>query len=266
MRPIAMAEFWYGDSPKGEVRKHGQFYPACVGRCGPILGFMLQGLNVEPNPKEEKSSAFDSIRIICEDDYMIAVDKPSGLLSAPGKVSDVCVQTVLRKIRPESERYFVVHRLDMDTSGVLLLAKDEETYKRLQSMFAGREMKKEYVALLNGVVRDDGGEITLPLSADYVNRPCQKVDFEKGKPAVTVYEVISRRGEETLIRFRPHTGRTHQLRVHSAHNLGLGAPIKGDSLYGTPSDRLYLHAESLTFVHPVTGCDVVIRSECPFSL
>jgi tRNA pseudouridine32 synthase/23S rRNA pseudouridine746 synthase len=227
---------------------------------------MLQGMSVEPNPMEKKSQTADSIHIIYEDDYMIAVDKPSGLLSAPGKVSDVCVRTVLRKIHQEAEHYFVVHRLDMDTSGVLLLAKDEKTYKRLQSMFAGREMKKEYVALISGVVKENCGVITLPLSADYVNRPCQKVDFEKGKSATTVYEVISRKSGETLIRFRPQTGRTHQLRIHSAHSLGLGAPIKGDSLYGTPSDRLYLHAESLTFVHPVTGCDVVIRSECPFSL
>ena len=261
LTPLCMAEFWYGNSPVGEVRHHGQFYPACSSKCKPILNFMLQGLDVEPNPLETASSA--PIKVLYEDDWLVAVDKPAGMLSAPGKLDVESLPQLLMRERP-GEQLHVVHRLDMATSGVLLLAKSMEMCTTLQRMFAARQVSKCYVAWLQGNVASDAGTIGLPLRPDFDHRPFQVVDEAQGKEAITRYEVVERRDGLTLVRFYPLTGRTHQLRVHAAHRCGLSAPIVGDTLYGTPGARLMLHAQSLTFTHPVTAHRITITAPAPF--
>ena len=261
LTPLCMAEFWYGNSPVGEVRHHGQFYPACSSKCKPILTFMLQGLDVEPNPLETASSA--PIKVLYEDDWLMAVDKPAGMLSAPGKLDVESLPQLLMRERP-GEQLHVVHRLDMATSGVLLLAKSMEMCTTLQRMFAARQVSKCYVAWLQGNVASDAGTIGLPLRPDFEHRPFQVVDEAQGKEAITRYEVVERRDGLTLVRFYPLTGRTHQLRVHAAHRCGLNAPIVGDPLYGTPGARLMLHAQSLTFTHPVTAHRITITAPAPF--
>ena len=261
LTPLCMAEFWYGNSPVGEVRHHGQFYPACSSKCKPILNFMLQGLDVEPNPLETASSA--PIKVLYEDDWLVAVDKPTGMLSAPGKLDVESLPQLLMRERP-GEQLHVVHRLDMATSGVLLLAKSMEMCTTLQRMFAARQVSKCYVAWLQGNVASDAGTIGLPLRPDFDHRPFQVVDEAQGKEAITRYEVVERRDGLTLVRFYPLTGRTHQLRVHAAHRCGLNAPIVGDTLYGTPGARLMLHAQSLTFTHPVTAHRITITAPAPF--
>ena len=261
LTPLCMAEFWYGNSPVGEVRHHGQFYPACSSKCKPILTFMLQGLDVEPNPLETASSA--PIKVLYEDDWLMAVDKPAGMLSAPGKLDVESLPQLLMRERP-GEQLHVVHRLDMATSGVLLLAKSMEMCTTLQRMFAARQVSKCYVAWLQGNVASDAGTIGLPLRPDFDHRPFQVVDEAQGKEAITRYEVVERRDGLTLVRFYPLTGRTHQLRVHAAHRCGLNAPIVGDPLYGTPGARLMLHAQSLTFTHPVTAHRITITAPAPF--
>ena len=252
--PIAVAEFWVGASPQGEVRRDGCFYGACKSKCEPILGFMLQGLDVEENALE-KGGDISNINIVYEDDHIVVVDKPSGVLSVPGIMGGTSVQQWLRDEYLHSNELFVVHRLDMATSGLLVAAKSMEVYKELQRQFAGREVKMEYTAILDGMPITREGIIELPLAADYENRPRQKVDYAAGKPAVTRYKVIGtveRGGRQcAVVCFEPITGRTHQLRVHAAHKDGLDCPIVGDALYGAAAERLMLHASRITFVHPV---------------
>ncbi len=261
LTPICMAEFWHGDSPVGEVRHHGHYYPACSSKCKPILHFMLQGLDVEPNPLETQSSA--PIRVIYEDDWLLAVDKPAGVLSAPGKLDVDSLPQLLMRERPGLQLY-VVHRLDMATSGVLLLAKSIEMCKTMQQLFASRKVQKRYVAWLQGDVTDDSGTISLPLRPDINHRPYQVVDEVHGKEAITRYEVVERCEGRTRMLFYPLTGRTHQLRVHAAHHRGLNAPIVGDALYGTPAQCLMLHAECLSFSHPVTHHPLTLTAPSPF--
>lgn len=260
--PVAMAEFWVGDSPQGEVRRDGCFYGSCKSKCEPILSFMLQGLDVEENALEHGGN-ITSLRVLYEDDYLIAVDKPSGVLSVPGIVGGTSVQQWLRDTMNSNDIH-VVHRLDMATSGVLVAAKSMEMYKAMQSMFATRKVRKAYIALLEGVPALPCGTISLPLSADYENRPRQRVDFQGGKEAVTHYRVVETRlfnGKEcALVQFEPLTGRTHQLRVHAACKEGLDCPIVGDALYGNAGDRLMLHASSLSFSHPATGEELFIEA------
>lgn len=260
--PVAMAEFWVGDSPQGEVRRDGYFYGSCKSKCEPILSFMLQGLDVEENALEHGGN-ITSLRVLYEDDYLIAVDKPSGVLSVPGIVGGTSVQQWLRDTKHSNDIH-VVHRLDMATSGVLVAAKSMEMYKAMQSMFATRKVRKEYIALLEGVPALPCGTISLPLSADYENRPRQRVDFQGGKEAVTHYRVVETRlfnGKEcALVQFEPLTGRTHQLRVHAACKEGLDCPIVGDTLYGNAAERLMLHASSLSFSHPATGEELFIEA------
>lgn len=260
--PVAMAEFWVGDSPQGEVRRDGCFYGSCKSKCEPILSFMLQGLNVEENALEHGGN-ITSLRVLYEDDYLIAVDKPSGVLSVPGIVGGTSVQQWLRDTKHSNDIH-VVHRLDMATSGVLVAAKSMEMYKAMQGMFATRKVRKAYIALLEGVPALPCGTISLPLSADYENRPRQRVDFQGGKEAVTHYRVVETRlfnGKEcALVQFKPLTGRTHQLRVHAACKEGLDCPIVGDTLYGNAGDRLMLHASSLSFSHPATGEELFIEA------
>lgn len=263
LKPIAMAEFWVGDSPKETIRKHGQFYPSCKAKCEPILNWMLQGLDVEPNPLERTATCAE-IDILYEDQWILAVNKPAGVLSVPGKLSTYSLQEHIERLFPEGEKPMIVHRLDMDTSGVLLFAKDKDTHKAMQSIFKNRNIQKRYIAIIDGEINAPQGTISLPLTLNPNERPFQIVSFSHGKPAITKYETIECKNGKTRIAFYPLTGRTHQLRVHSAHPEGLNAPIVGDTLYGTHSDRLYLHAESITFTHPITGKPIEITAPCPF--
>ena len=274
LKPLAMAEFWWGDSPKGEIRRHGHFYPSCKHKCKPILGFMLQGLEVEPNPLLTPNTDADQLETIYEDEYLLVVNKPTGMLSVPGKNGQESVYSIMRKRYPEAKGPLTVHRLDMDTSGLLLIAKDEETHALLQEQFEKRQVKKRYIALLNGLVTswNESDTIRLPLRPDYDNSPLQMVDYEHGKDAVTRYEIL---GTEiitiadkehtcTRIAYYPESGRTHQLRIHSAHPDGMDCPIVGDPLYGQAADRMYLHAEQLEFLHPHTERCIQITKEAPF--
>ena len=267
LTPIAVAEFWVGESPQGEVRRDGCFYGACKSKCEPILGFMLQGLDVEENALE-KGGDISNIDIVYEDEHIVVVDKPSGVLSVPGIMGGTSVQQWLRDEYLHSNELFVVHRLDMATSGLLVAAKSMEVYKELQRQFAGREVEKEYTAILDGVPQNSEGVIGLPLAADYENRPRQKVDYTCGKPAVTRYKVIDaveRDGRQcAVVCFEPVTGRTHQLRVHAAHKDGLDCPIVGDALYGTVVGRLMLHASRIAFLHPVLKEPMMLVCEAVF--
>lgn len=262
MQPLAMAEFWMGASPVGEVRRDGCFYPSCKSKCLPILTYMLQGLEVEESALE-RGAPLSDIKILYEDDSLIVADKPCGVLSVPGIVGGESVQEWLRS-KYGSNDIFVVHRLDMATSGILVAARSIEVYKAMQLLFAGRAVAKEYTALLDGVPICSEGEIDLPLVADYNNRPCQMVDYVHGKRARTLYRVLRNvlwEGKEcALVSLVPITGRTHQLRVHCAHSSGLNVPIVGDSLYGCPAGNLMLHASFLSFVHPVSGENIVLHS------
>ena len=259
LRPVRIAEFWWGDSPKKEIRHHLHFYPACRGRCLPILSFMMQGLNVEDDP--QRTYGHGELKMIYEDDHIIVVDKPSGMLSVPGKLSRTSVQSLLQEKNPD---ILLCHRLDMDTSGLIVAAKDEATYKHIQKQFLDRTVKKRYRAIVipkdtNRFHIGDKGTIDLPLASDYMERPCQIVDFENGKRAITEWRVESiinnqsSINQEVTLLLIPHTGRTHQLRVHCASPLGLNSPIKGDPLYGQRADRLHLYAVYLEFTHPATG-------------
>lgn len=259
--PLSMGEFWYGRSPSGQVREQGRFYPSCTGKCGPLLTWMMQGLDVEPNPLDAPFVASEP-RILYADDHIVVVVKPSGMLSVPGKTKAPCLMEWLeRKLVHDGSpaAVYSCHRLDQDTSGVMVYARDVEAKKRIEAQFAGRQVSKSYRARLCGSPlpfnHAKKGTIALPLALDYYSRPCQMVDFESGKLAVTKYEVLDILPDgEIEVRFFPQTGRTHQLRVHAAHPQGLGRPIKGDHLYGSADGgRLFLHAESLDFTHPFTG-------------
>ena len=267
LTPIAVAEFWVGASPQGEVRRDGCFYGACKSKCEPILGYMLQGLNVEENALE-KGGEISTIGIVYEDEHIVVVDKPAGVLSVPGIMGGTSVQQWLRDEYLHSNGLFVVHRLDMATSGLLVAAKSMDVYKELQRQFAAREVEKLYTAILDGVPVNGEGVIELPLAADYDNRPRQKVDYAGGRSAVTRYKVIGTVERDgrlcAVVRFEPVTGRTHQLRVHAAHKDGLDCPIVGDSLYGTATERLMLHASRISFVHPVTKCSMMLEHPAPF--
>lgn len=258
LKPIAMAEFWWGQSPKSEVRKHKQFYPACTGKCEPILAHMLKDIPMDDNPFQINTAQDKELEIVFEDDYLALVNKPAEFLSVPGKQVTDSVFARVKKLYPNATGPLVVHRLDMSTSGLILIAKSSEIHKNLQSQFIKRKVKKRYVALLDGLLNEDNGVIDLPLRVDLDNRPNQIVCYEHGKPAQTLWEVIERRENQTLVYFYPITGRTHQLRVHAAHNLGLNTPIVGDDLYGTKANRLHLQAESITFSHPISKETITI--------
>lgn len=263
MKPLAMGEFWYGSSHSSEVREHGHFYPACFGKCGPLLSFMMEGLDVEPNPLDREYEGREPA-VLHADSSIIVVDKPAGMLSVPGRNG---VGSLLDWL---AERYGEVHschRLDMDTSGIMVYARNIPCKAALEAQFAGREVSKTYRARLSAgnspFRRSASGTIALPLSPDYYDRPRQIVDMSSGKPAISEYKILEMLPDgEIDIVFHPLTGRTHQLRVHAAHPSGLGRPIKGDLLYGgTPADRLYLHAESLSFAHPASGVKLTFRTE-----
>ena len=256
LTPIAMGEFWYGASPASEVREQGRFYPSCTGKCGPLLSFMLEGLDVAPNPLDREFTTDAEPRILHEDADILVVSKPAGMLAVPGRTRAV---SLLDWLRARYGEVHSCHRLDMDTSGVMVFARNLPAKVELERQFASREVTKTYRARLVAGDRPFGhaprGTIALPLALDYYDRPRQMVDREHGKLAITEYEVLSQLPDgEIDIRFTPRTGRTHQLRVHAAHAAGLGRPIKGDRLYGSPDGgRLWLHAESLTIHHPASG-------------
>jgi tRNA pseudouridine32 synthase / 23S rRNA pseudouridine746 synthase len=265
LKPIAMAEFWWGQSPKSEIRKHKQFYPACKSKCEPILlSHMLKGLEMEANPFQENPAEGKTIEIVYEDEMLLVINKPEEFLSVPGKIISDSVYQRIKELYPNATGPLIVHRLDMSTSGLMLIAKDEETYVKLQSQFIKRTIKKRYVAMLDGILETNEGFIDLPLRVDLDDRPRQLVCYEHGKPAQTKWEKIEVRNNQTLVYFYPITGRTHQLRVHASHELGLKTPIVGDDLYGTKANRLHLHAESLTFEHPETREQMTISVEANF--
>ncbi len=258
LRPVCMAEFWWGASPVGEVRHHGHYYPACRSKCKPILDFMLQGLDVEENqlglPMDE-----GALDVVYDDQWLTVINKPSGMLTMPGKLLEDSLLTRYRTAHPEAMGPIVVHRLDQETSGLIVLAKDKDTHKALQQQFEDHTIRKCYVALLDGIVPQDAGLIDLPIRPDVDDRPRQRVDQEHGKPAVTRYRVLERKDGMTRVEFQPLTGRTHQLRVHASYPMGLNCPIVGDRLYGNAAQRLMLHAQSITFVHPESGQTVTFN-------
>ena len=291
LQPLAMAEFWWGQSPKNEIRHHGYYYPSCKGKCEPILHHMLQGLAVDDNPLEKNVHGHTELETVYEDEWLVVVNKPAGMLSVPGKTEGLeSVYDCMRKRYPQATGPLIVHRLDMATSGLLLIAKTKEVHQLLQKQFADRSIQKRYVAVLDGVLpgpngsellgpddscrpKTDGlgqpeerkkGRITLPLCLDPLNRPHQIVSEEFGKEALTEYEVLEKGDNYTRVAFYPFTGRTHQLRVHASHPRGLNCPIRGDELYGHAADRLYLHAEYLAFRHPVHGEWIAVMKEAPF--
>ena len=252
LTPITMAEFWWGSSPNAAVRKHKNYYPACQGRCKPILTHMLAGTEMDANLLLENLSEKQDLEIIYEDDVLIAVNKPAEFLSVPGKDIKDSVFTRIKEKYPNATGPLIVHRLDMSTSGILLLTKTKEANKVLQSQFINRTIKKRYVALLDGDLPENKGKIILPLRVDLDDRPKQLVDFIYGKPAETDWKIIQKENGKTRVYFHPITGRTHQLRMHSAHKSGLNTPIVGDDLYGRKDKRLHLHAEFIEFLHPTT--------------
>lgn len=257
-KPLAMAEFWWGASPKSEIRKHKQFYPACTGKCEPILKHMLEGIQTDENPFLKNLGEDKKLEIIYEDSSFVVVNKPFDLLSVPGINVQDSVYTRLKFMLVPIEP-LMIHRLDMATSGLLVVAKTKEIHKQIQKQFLKRTVKKRYTALLSKEIEKNEGEINLPLRGDLDDRPRQLVCYEFGEKSITKFEVIEKKNNTTKIHFYPITGRTHQLRVHSAHELGLNAPIVGDDLYGNPSDRLYLHASYLEFIHPITQEKVIFE-------
>jgi len=267
LRPLALAEFWWGAAPPAGGRISGAYYAACRDKCGPLLPFMLEGLQVAP-PRifSPSPSAPGALTVLFEDPWLVVIDKPHGLLSVPGREESLTdsVLTRLKARHPQATGPLLVHRLDLDTSGLLVAALDSRTHAALQSQFVHREVRKRYVAWVDGYVKEDQGRIDFPMRVDLDDRPRQIHDPVHGKSAVTEWRVLERREGRTRVAFFPLTGRTHQLRVHASHPLGLGAPIAGDRLYGRDGERLMLHAESLTFQHPGTGASITIDCPAPF--
>ncbi|MBE7685705.1 RluA family pseudouridine synthase [Tenacibaculum piscium] len=269
--PICMAEFWWGNPLATSVRKHKNYYDACSGKCKPILKHMLQGIAVHQNPlllqnqentkKDTQKDKQKELEIIFEDAYLVAINKPTGLLSVAGKEISDSVENRVQKKHPNA---LIVHRLDRQTSGILLIAKTLEIYKKLQIQFINKTIKKRYIAVLDGVLSEENGEINLPLRVNLEDRPKQLVCELHGKKALTKWEIIKIKNAKTYVYFYPITGRTHQLRVHSAHYLGLNSPIIGDDLYGKKANRLYLHAQKISFIHPVSKKIVTFKTPTPF--
>ncbi|WP_394129050.1 RluA family pseudouridine synthase [Shewanella maritima] len=249
-QPIAMAEFWWGKPPKSEVKQHRNFYPACHSKCRPILGHMLQGLDVDPDPLLINTAADKDIEIVYQDDHIVVINKPADMLSVPGKQIADSVQLRMKQRFPEATGPLIVHRLDMATSGLMVIALSSAANKALVQQFIERTIEKHYVALIDGVPLQSAGDIDLPLRVDLDDRPKQLVCYEHGKTAQTHWQLVKVIANQALLNLYPKTGRTHQLRMHCAHHLGLGMPIVGDDLYGKQADRLHLHAKSLRFLHP----------------
>ena len=264
MKPLAMAEFWWGASPKSAIRKHKNFYPSCQGKCQPILGHMLEGMSVDDNPLLVNPAEDKALDIVYEDDDILIVNKPAELLSVQGKHIQDSVHQRIKQSHPHATGPLIVHRLDMSTSGLMVIALTKEAHKFLQRQFIKRSVKKRYVALLDGILKEKGGMIDLPLRVDLDDRPKQLVCYEHGKKAQTRWELVSTTQHHSKVNFYPITGRTHQLRVHAAHFKGLNMPIVGDDLYGRKDQRLHLHAELLELIHPKTRKLVSFSVEANF--
>jgi tRNA pseudouridine32 synthase/23S rRNA pseudouridine746 synthase len=282
LKPLAMAEFWWGQSPKSEIRQHKNFYGACSGKCQPILVHMLDGMVIDDNPLLVNPAEGKTLEIIYQDDDIVVVNKPSEFLSVPGKNIEDSVYSRIKKQFHQATGSYIVHRLDMSTSGVMVLALTERAQKNIQQQFVNRTIKKRYVAILEGEVAGDiekglmkvQGEITLPLRGDFEDRPKQLVCFEHGKKSKTQWEVIETVDGKSKLYLYPETGRTHQLRVHCAHPQGLNMPILGDDLYGSNNysskngnkkvQRLHLHAEMLTLNHPITKEEMIFQINADF--
>jgi tRNA pseudouridine32 synthase/23S rRNA pseudouridine746 synthase len=266
LTPLAMAEFWWGASPKSEVKKHQQYYPACTGKCQPILKHMLVGMPLDENPFLYNYAQGKSLDIIYQDQYILIVNKPSEFLSVPGKEVSDSVYLRIKQQFPDATGPIIVHRLDMSTSGLMVIALNPQANKYLQKQFIHRDVHKQYVALVEGLPLQDNGEIHLPLRGDLYDRPKQIVCNQDGKQAKTLWQVLERypARNQTKILLTPHTGRTHQLRVHCAHAQGLNMPIVGDDLYGTLANRLHLQAQSLKIKHPVSKQVMTFKLEAEF--
>lgn len=279
-KSLQMAMFWWGESPKEEIRHHLQFYPACNGKCKPILHWMLppsvfespasaeNGIGGQKGPfPKQVEMLYEQVETLYEDCELTVIHKPAGLLSVPGKdAAQPSVYVLMRRKYPEATGPLIVHRLDMATSGLMIIAKTEFAYHRLQKAFLNHQIQKKYVAIISGKVIPEKGIISLPLMPDYLDRPRQIVNHTQGKEAITEYEVLEPVDDFHLrIALYPKTGRTHQLRVHCAHQEGLNAPILGDPLYGNEkAARLHLHAEEITFEHPLTGKKITITRKADF--
>lgn len=266
--PICLAEFWWGASPKSEIRQHKKYYPACQSKCQPILSHMLEGIELDDNPLLKNHAEGQEIDIIYQDEAIVVVNKPAEFLSVPGVNVKDSAYTRLQALYPNVEGPFVLHRLDMSTSGLLVFALTKRANKSLQKQFITRGIEKRYVALLDGKLTEESGDIDLPLRGDLEDRPRQMVCFEHGKAAQTHWQFIETLAinglEKSKVYLYPKTGRTHQLRVHCAHQNGLNMPITGDDLYGEKANRLHLHAQQLTFDHPYTKERMVFEVEAGF--
>jgi len=252
LKPLAMAEFWWGAPPKSAIRHHLHYYPSCYSKCQPILGHMLEGLNVEDNPLLVNPAQGKDLTIVYQDDDLLVVNKPAEFLSVPGINIDDSVYMRIKTQFPHASGPLIVHRLDMSTSGLLMIALNKRVHKALQKQFIERSVEKRYVALVAGNIAAESGSIELPLVLDFDDKPRQMVCYKTGKPSLTTWQVLERKNNTTRLQLYPKTGRTHQLRVHCAHHLGLNTPIVGDTHYGEKSDRLHLHAEYLAFTHPIS--------------
>lgn len=262
--PICMAEFWWGASPKSEIRQHKKYYPACQSKCQPILTHMLDGIALDPNPLLDNPAQDQDIELLYQDDAMVVINKPAEFLSVPGVNIKDSAYTRLQALYPNVEGPFVIHRLDMSTSGILVFALTRRANKSLQKQFITRGVEKRYVALLSGELTQSQGDITLPLRGDLEDRPRQMVCFEHGKAAETHWQLLETIEGRSKVYLYPKTGRTHQLRVHCAHQNGLNMPIVGDDLYGEKANRLHLHAQRLAFDHPYTKQRMVFEVEADF--
>ena len=264
LKPLAMAKFWWGASPPAHIRKHKYFYEACKNKCEPILQHMLAGMEIDANPLLQNPAEGKELEIIYQDAAMVVINKPTEFLSVPGKVITDSVYSRMQAMFPNSNSPLIVHRLDMATSGLIVIALTKDAHKALQQQFINRTAEKRYVALLDGIVEHDHGVINLPMRVDLDDRPRQLVCYEYGKPALTKWQVLERKDGKTKVYYYPKTGRTHQLRIHSAHKNGMNMPIVGDDLYGQKAERLHLHAQYLGLNHPVTGEPMVFEVDADF--
>lgn len=264
LKPLAMAKFWWGASPAAQIRKHKYFYEACKNKCEPILQHMLAGLNIDANPLLQNPAEGKELEIVYQDDAMVVINKPAEFLSVPGKTITDSVYSRMQTMFPDSDSPLIVHRLDMSTSGLIVIALTKDAHKALQKQFIERTAEKRYVALLDGIAEQNHGEINLPMRVDLDDRPRQLVCYEHGKPALTKWQVLERKDGKTKVYYYPKTGRTHQLRIHSAHHNGMNMPIVGDDLYGQKAERLHLHAQYLGLTHPVTGEPMVFEVDADF--
>jgi tRNA pseudouridine32 synthase/23S rRNA pseudouridine746 synthase len=264
LKPLAMAEFWWGAAPKSAIRQHKNYYPSCYSKCQPILTHMLQGLQVDDNPLLINPALGKDLAIVYQDADMLVVNKPAEFLSVPGRNIEDSVYSRIKSQFPQASGPIIVHRLDMSTSGLLIIALNKVAHKALQKQFIERTIEKRYVALVNGNIVAESGSIDLQLTLDFDDKPRQMVCYQHGKHALTTWRVLERKNNTTRLHLFPKTGRTHQLRVHCAHEMGLNMPIIGDDHYGLKANRLHLHAEYLSFFHPINETKLVFEVAADF--